>query len=262
MLETVMPVRFIHTMGAGRTKPSLIECEKQDGSLIELVVKGSGGTMQGTLDLAMEAIVGMLAIDLALPIPQFFAVELDADFLGTVDCPETKPILINSDTFAFGSTRLPSGFSAWGVNQVVPKKQCIEAAEIYTFDAIVINSDRRPENPNCLTTGTQLAIIDHELCFAHELFWKEPWKPDGFASRSAPSSHIFAKPRLESCPKDLVRFENAWANLDSARFQAYFSCLPPSWQVDSEKQAEIEQLLLDAKSNIKDIIKNSLGVLS
>lgn len=47
MYEIVTPVRFIRTMQSGKTKPSLLECEKDDGELVELVVKCSSSVQEG-----------------------------------------------------------------------------------------------------------------------------------------------------------------------------------------------------------------------
>ncbi|MGY0666010.1 HipA family kinase [Bordetella bronchiseptica] len=261
MLDTIHPIRFLRPIGAGKTKPSLVECEKPDGSVVEVVVKCSHGTIQGTHDLGVEAVTGMVAADLGLPIPEFFAVQLDQAFVDLVDHPETQQALRASDEFAFGSKLLPSGFNVWGKDQPIPDSLCTEAAEVFTFDAIVVNGDRRPENPNCLFSGTDFAIIDHELCFAHELFWVAPWLDGGFASRAESRSHIFAKPRMSSCPTALPRFEAAWNRIGQERIDEYFHALPPSWAFPAAQQQRITEMLLDARANIAQIVQNSLGAL-
>ncbi|WP_141243376.1 HipA family kinase [Bordetella genomosp. 1] len=261
MLDTIHPVRFLKPMGAGRTKPSLIECEKADGSIVEVVVKCSSGTIQGCHDLGVEAVTGMVAADLGLPIPEFFAVELDSAFIDLVDDQEAQQALRTSDVFAFGSKALPGGFNVWGKDQPIPDSLCIAAAEVFTFDAIVINGDRRPDNPNCLFSGTDFAIIDHELCFAHELFWIEPWLEGGFRTRSASAEHIFAKPRMIRCPDALPRFEEAWDVIEPNRVDEYFHALPRSWAFPSDKQERIKNLLLNAKANIAQVVQQSLGAL-
>lgn len=55
---------------------------------------------------------------------------------------------------------------------VFPQNFTQVAAEVFLFDAIIVNADRRPANPNCLTSGNEIAIFDHELSFsqAQELF--------------------------------------------------------------------------------------------
>lgn len=261
MFDTVFATRFVRPMEAGRTNPKLIECERDDGDVVEAIVKCSSKTMQGTKDLAIEAICGMLAQDLGLPIPEFFAVNVTDEFIEIVDDEAQRNMFRDSDRVAFGSRAVDGGFSVWGVNQKVPEALCEVAAEIFTFDAIVINGDRRPENPNCLFSGSKFAIIDHELCFAHELFWRAPWEQGGFDTRSAPEKHIFAKPRMERCPGALPRFVAAWDGLTPERFDEYFEALPPSWVLPEQDETRIKQLMLDAKTHVRDIVQYSLGAL-
>lgn len=261
MFDTVYATQFVRPMANGKTKPNLIECERADGSVVEAVIKCSAMTMQGTKDLAIEAVCGMLAHDLGLPIPEFFAVEVSEEFAALMTNQSLRDMFNRSDRYAFGSLALPSGFNVWGKEQQVPDSLCEVAAEIFTFDGIVINGDRRPENPNCLFSGTEVAIIDHELCFGIELFWVEPWLPGGFATRASPQSHIFAKPRLTRRPSSLARFENAWSIVTSSRVDEYLHALPQSWRLDGDDEARIKRLLLDAKANIHAIVQQSLGVL-
>jgi len=261
MFDTVTATRYIRFIGTGRTKPALMECEREDGTLVEAIVKCSSGMMEGTRALANEAICGMLARDLGLPIPEFFAVQVPRDFVAVVGDADQQQAFSNSDPVAFGSRALPGGFAVWGRDQSVPESLCDIAAEVFTFDAIVVNADRRPENPNCLFSGAEIAIIDHELCFTIELFWIAPWLPDGFKTRAASEAHIFAKPRLSRCPVELPRFEAAWKSITPERLNEYFHALPPSWALPEDEQDRIKRLLLDAQANIGDIVRQSLGVL-
>lgn len=261
MFDTVHASRFERPMRSGKNRPNLIECEREDGDFVEVVVKGSATTLQGCRDLAVEAICGMLAKDLGLPVPEFFAVELDPDLISNIADEQIRNELSASDRFAFGSRLLPSGFVAWPTNQPVPPDLLQAAAEIFTFDAAVVNGDRRPSNPNCMFSGSQLAIIDHELCFGLELFWTAPWLKGGFLTRSRPDDHIFAKPWLTNCPPNLDRLRRAWDTIDTKRVDGYFSTLPPSWALDQHEHARIRSLALEARTNIDKLIDNSLGAL-
>lgn len=261
MFDTVYASRFIRPMKSGKNRPCLIECEREDGEFVEVVVKGSATTIQGRRDLAIEAICGMIAKDLGLPIPEFFAVELDPEFINDIRDQKARTDLSAGDRYAFGSRLLPTGFTMWPGFQVVPENFQQVAAEIFTFDAIVVNGDRRPDNPNCLFSGSEIAIIDHELCFAYELFWKEPWLADGFDSRTGPEKHIFSKAWLKKCPANLDRFKHAWANIDECRVNAYFNALPPTWVFDTNERIRVRSLILEAKLNLDEIINNSLRAL-
>ena len=47
-----------------------VECEKTDGTLVEVVAKFAGGRDRGDTALAMEVVAACLAADLGLPVPK------------------------------------------------------------------------------------------------------------------------------------------------------------------------------------------------
>ncbi|KDP88221.1 hypothetical protein CF70_032180 [Cupriavidus sp. SK-3] len=265
MLEQVTATRFVKRMTTGRTTPLLLECEGDDELPIEVVTKCSAGTMEGVKNLAIEAIAGMLAADLRLPIPAPFIVELTQEFIDLVATqdPDRATLMRNSNRLAFGSKRLPNGFVAWVKGQTVPAELCAEAAEIFTFDAIIVNADRRPDNPNCLFSGDGLAIFDHELTLNSDqvLFWKAPWQDGGFDNYSSPDRHIFAKPNLASCPQTLDRFTQAWEDLPETRFEDYFKALPPDWLSGPDLAGRVIPYFIEVRKNIRAVVEHALGVL-
>lgn len=265
MLEQVTATRFVKRMTTGRTTPLLLECEGRDDTPVEIVTKCSAGTMEGVKNLAIEAIGGMLAADLGLPVPEPFIVELTPEFIDLVATQDADraAFMRNSNPLAFGAKRLPNGFVAWVKGQVVPPELCTEAAEIFTFDAIIVNADRRPDNPNCLFSGSSLAIFDHELTLNADqvLFWKAPWQDGGFDNYSSPDRHIFAKPNLASCPPNLDRFAQAWEDLPEERFQEYFRALPRGWLPSADLAGRVVPYFVEVKKNIRVVVERALGVL-
>jgi hypothetical protein len=257
MLDIVYPTRFIRAMSNGRTKPFLLECEDSTGNIIELVVKCSAGCFEKEKNLALEAIAAMLAADLNLPVPEPFLVKIEPEFTNIIDNAEIKQHVTNSSIYAFGS-RFTSGLSVWPNGQLIPDHMALKAAEIFVFDAIIINSDRRPENPNCLFSGSQVAIIDHELTFMKVLFWKEPWMADGFDDLSFRDKHIFAKQYYINPVENLDRFINAWETLPETRFRSYKNALPIEWLEDESFVDGIIEYLQTAKYNIRKIADNAL----
>jgi len=261
MLNTVTATRFVRRMVSGRTKPCLIECEDATGRVVELVVKYSSMLMEREKNLALEAIVAMLAADLELPVAEPFVVEFDPMFITTLTDDALKDALTKSCPLAFGSA-LQTGVTAWLQNQAVSSNQARVAAEIAIFDQIIINSDRRPINPNCLFSGDDLVIIDHELSFTRALFWREPWQDGGLGDLAGREQHIFARPYFTAPLNDLDRFVEAWERLPRTRFDEYRNALPPSWVYDEDHIAGILDYLKDAQSNIRTIAQNALRVYS
>lgn len=261
MLNRVTASRFVRRMGSGRTKPCLIECEDDAGQKVELVVKYSSMLMEHEKNLALEAIVAMLAADLQLPVAEPFVVELDPQFIATLTDATLKQALTESCPLAFGSA-LKTGVTAWLQNQTVSKNHAQAAAEIAIFDQIIINSDRRPVNPNCLFEGDDLLIIDHELTFTRALFWQEPWQDGGLGDLESRERHIFGRPYFEAPLNNLDRFTAAWESLPVTRFDEYRSALPSSWVYDETHLAGILDYLKDAQGNIRTITANALKVFS
>jgi len=57
MFDTVCASRFIRPMKSGKNRACLIECEREAGEFVEVVVKGLATTIQGRRDLAIDEII-------------------------------------------------------------------------------------------------------------------------------------------------------------------------------------------------------------
>ena len=264
MLSTVQASRFIKKMGSGRNDPCLIECEREDGSTVEVVVKYSATLFEKEKNLAIEAIVAMLAADLGLPVAEPFVVEIAPEFIDTVENGDIAHNLRNSCREAFGSTLITGGATAWLTSQMVTSGQSQMAAEIAVFDQIIINSDRLPINPNLLFTGNSLLMIDHELSLGlgQVLFWQEPWTDGGLRDLEGRERHIFGRPYFETPVASLDRFTTAWVDLPVTRFDEYLAALPSSWVYDEAKLQAILSYLMVVQRNIRTITTNALKVFS
>lgn len=253
-------------MNNGRTSPCLVTCESDQGAEddIELIVKFSAGCMEGEKNLAIEAFAAMLGADLDLPVPEPFIVAIDLDFIGSVSDIGLRQHIQASNRLAFGSRKLPDGFAAWPTNARVPASLTQVAAEVFVFDAIITNCDRRPKNPNCLYTGNKIGIFDHELSLSsgQVLFWKAPWLPGGFDNISEEGNHIFSPTNFEKKPTNLDRFREAWELIPDERFQEYYDALPPEWCGHEEFLVATVDYLKQVKSNISDIVARGLEKLS
>jgi len=251
-------------MDKGQTKPNLIACEDDAGNEMELVVKCSSGCMLKEKSLAYEAMAAMLAADLNLPVPQPYVVEFDETFLNSMEEGSVKKLLTESCKYAFGSKFLPAGFAIWATGGKIPAALTDEAAEVFVFDAIIVNSDRRPINPNCLFNGTEIAIFDHELVFGFDqiLFWKDPWIDGALDTFNSREFHIFAGPYFEKPPRGLQRFVDAWQALPESRFSEYKNALPPEWIGDGIFVDNIIIYLQQVKANIQIVVANALKVLT
>jgi hypothetical protein len=263
MLQTVMATRYVRAMSVGRTKPFLVECEDGNGDPVEVIAKCSAGTFEGVKNLAIEAIAAMLGKDLALPVPDPYVVQLDTDFIDSIADAQIRQFMSASCKYAFGSEALPPGHAVWPTGGTVEAALCERAAEIFVFDGIIVNSDRRPTNPNCLFDGSEFGIFDHEMTLQPDqiLFWKAPWVNGGFDQMHGPQLHIFSRPYLEQSPTNLDRFIDAWNALPQGRFRDYIDALPPEWRTQEDFLTGVVTHLETAQSNIAAIAQTALGVL-
>lgn len=266
MLDRVIASRFERVASKGRTWPCILTCERVggDGTDIEVIAKFSARCDQKERSLVVEALAAMLAADLELPVPEPFLVEVDDVFISSIPDKEIQEHIKASNRIAFGSARLPDSFVSWPGTQV-PEFLTDTAAEILIFDAIIRNSDRRAENPNCLYSGTEFGIFDHEASLLSPgliLFWKSPWDDGGFDNICELNNHIFGPTQYKTKPNKLERFEKAWNNLSENRLKEYFESLPFEWGDHDEYLQETFDYFCQVKRNISEIVNRGLEKLS
>lgn len=231
MLDSLTATRFDRRMTRGRTAPFLLEGETAAGDVVEVVAKFTSPQLP-VEGLIREAFGAMLAADLGLPVPACYCVSVLPDFVAAVSGthPADGAILAAGIPVGFGSALLPSGFSAWMPQRPVPKAMRQSAAEIYAFDLLIQNPDRRPENPNLQSKGDDFAIFDHEMTLVTDgiLFWRPPWDAGALDALGAPARHVL-HPALRGRQPNLDRLVGAWEAIDDARLSAYRAALPPQW---------------------------------
>jgi hypothetical protein len=263
MLETVTPVRFHVAVTSGRTKPARVECEKADGSLVEVVAKFAGGCDRGETALAMEVIAACLAADLALPIPKPYLLAIDPAWVGSIPDAAYRSIVARSGATAYGSTDVGSDYRAWTSHDRLTPQLVPVALAIFCFDAFINNSDRRDDNPNCLRKDDQLRIFDHELAFLYKgiLFWREPWNVGALAPFTSPGRHIFYA-KLKGQAFDMAPVRAAWAALSDDRLARYKGSVPAAWSSAGAAVDDAISLIQGARDHIDDALAEVRRVLT
>lgn len=256
MLELLKAVRFIRLMGSGRNRPILFGCEEKEGSEpVEVVVKFSAPQC-GVGGIIREALTALLAADLGLPVPRPFLVNLDDGLLEAMDMvPKDAIDSIRGSRFpTFGSQHAGIGASICSRALPISSQSEQEAAEIFAFDALTLNADRRVENPNLLYDGHRFVMFDHELALnctgIGGLINPAPWQAKGLMHlTSGDSEHVLYSRLLHSNPK-LNRLKDAWSQLRPERLQEYADALPAEWDDHKELIDEIIAYLREAQANI------------
>ena len=263
MLELVTAVRFDGRVSSGRTVPCRLTCETAGGDEVDVVAKLSAGCERRVAALCIEAISALLAADLDLPVPEPFLVSFEPEFIADLPDPKVAEMARRSSPIAFGSKHLPPGYTSWPVGKAIPRDAVAIAAEIFSFDALIANADRRPDNPNCLFRGASLAIYDHELAFITEgiIDWRPPWEIGSLESLRRPGSHLFSD-QLRGKALNLERFAGAWLAIADNRLDGYRAALPTEWNSASHQTDQALRHIARVRDNVDSALQEVRRVLT
>jgi hypothetical protein len=150
----VVATRYVTPLREGGSLPGLVEAD--DDGLYVVKFRGAG---QGPKARVAEILAGELARSLALPVPELVYVELDPAIGNAEPDPEIQDLLKASGGVNVGLDFLPGAlsFDEDAARRLDPSL----AAEIVWLDALMLNVDRTPRNPNLLVWHGRLWLIDH-----------------------------------------------------------------------------------------------------
>jgi hypothetical protein len=227
----------------------------QGNDIGEFVVKLSG-IESGVTGLACELICSLLAQELSLMTPMPAIVEVDpaiAELIGRKDADVAK-IIRRSGGLNFGSQVLVGGYGVFPIGKFIPVSVKTLAAEIFAFDALVQNPDRRVDNQNVLWRGAEIFIIDHELAFSflyHIGPPTSPWRLDGKPFDFL-KDHVFYKD-LKGQEADLDRFQGAIEAVSDDDLAELIDQTPPAW--DNGNVARISGHLKSLRDHAAEFVK-------
>lgn len=251
MFELVEAISYQQTLSSGRTKPMLLMCEAVTGKneTLDVVVKLSAGCDLREKSLMREAFAAFLAADLGLQVPRPFQVMLSPELIKTIPDSGARALAQRSCPVAFGSLYLSNGWAAPSSSLTFSPTMLNQAVEIFAFDAMIGNGDRRVSKPNCLTNGAAIAVFDHEMAFSHfEVMPFARTYPWDSGSLQWQEPHVFLS-RLKGKPSNVSRLRDAMEALAPSRFAEYASAIPPDWR-PSEHIAELVDYLKQLQQNV------------
>jgi hypothetical protein len=230
MIPQLVASHFHRFMTAGRTSPALCGCEDDEGNRVDdFVVKLRGGLDNGKEGLLFELIGSRLAAHFGLASPDPALVRIDSEFaeLVAVREPQRAARMRNSVGLNFGSRLLVDAIE-WPVDMKIPDSMRQAALNIFAFDALVQNPDRRFENQNLLIRGDDIFVFDHELAFS--FLWDvlpspTPWR---LQDQVYLGNHVFYT-RLRKKPIDLSGFVATLVELPEGALQGIMAEVPPEW---------------------------------
>jgi hypothetical protein len=183
-----------------------------------------------------------------LPEPALVTIEQGlADLVGNIE-PSQAAKLQGSVGLNFG-TQLLTGVATWPVDKSIPEPMRQSVAEVFAFDALIQNPDRRYNNPNLLVEGDSVFVYDHDMAFSFLLVMSpsaEPWNLD---RQEYLRDHVFYR-RLRSQQIDLTRFTSSLQGLSDAALDGIMADVPAEWKNDSV--ATIEEHLRGMREHAEE----------
>jgi hypothetical protein len=154
MLRTVHATRYVLPFREGGSVPALVEGD--DLGMYVVKLRGAG---QGAKALVAELVAGELGRAAGLPVPEIVLVELERAIADSEPDPELAAPLEASAGTNLGLDYLPGSITYDPVADAAPGADV--ASRVVLFDALVMNVDRTPRNPNLLSWHGRTWLIDH-----------------------------------------------------------------------------------------------------
>ena len=151
-MRTVTATRYVAPLREGGSMPGLVEAD--DDGLYVLKFRGAG---QGPLALVAELVGGEIGRSIGLPVPEIVFCEVDPVLARAEPDPEIQELIEASAGTNLAYDFLPGALPFTSAAPVDPDF----AADVVWLDALVMNVDRTPRNPNLLCWHGRVWLIDH-----------------------------------------------------------------------------------------------------
>ena len=158
-LRATAYLRKVHT---GRTKPAIFQCDDLGGNDVgQFVVKLKGGLENGVTGLTCELLSSLVAGELGVMTVPLALIEIDPALSQVISEKDSdmRKIVKNSAGVNFATEVLVGGYGTWPVDKAIPISARQLASEIFSFDALIQNPDRRVNNPNLLWKDDEIFVI-------------------------------------------------------------------------------------------------------
>jgi len=251
MLDLLTATRFEKVMGSGRTQPCLLVCENAVGEQVEVVAKLRCHPQIMPGGLLAETVASLLALDLDLPVQTPYRVAIEKAFADTVPDAALRAIIQKSEGLNFGCEKWVPGTTIWPRDKAPSQEMRQSLMEVFAFDGLIQNPDRRQANPNCAFLGNNLLIFDHESAFSHfmSILPVAPWDAGGLAFLK---DHIFFQ-ALRGGNLALDRFQGALEAVDESRLDEYIEAVPAEWNGQTTTGEKIKTYLIDCIAKFQRI---------
>lgn len=246
-------------MESGRTKPCLFFCGDEAGDINgEYVVKLKAGIETSETGLSCELIASQLAMLLGIPTPEPAIIKIDMALADAVNDTELATKIRDSVGLNFGSNFLAGGYETWPIGMAIPATLRQLAGEIFAFDSLIQNPDRKVERPNLLWKGEEIYIFDHEMGFSFIFDILSPTSPWQITGLKFLSDHVFYR-GLKGQTLNLDRLVGAMEGITETQLNELFANIPRGW--NSPHIGKIKKHLNEITNHVNDFIDEVRRVL-
>ena len=183
-MNAVRARRIVSSHKRGSSWPIVAETE-EGRFLVKL-----RGAAQGTAALVAEVIVAELADALGLAVPRRALLHLDGDVENADRDQELGDLLRASQGLNLGF-RFLEGARVIGIEEAAVSRDDL-ACPLLWLDALVMNPDRTPANPNVLVAEGRSWLIDHGAALPFQYSWGTVTEDSPRSEAYSIDRHLFA----------------------------------------------------------------------
>lgn len=233
---------------SGRSEPIAMQCASiLNPDLVEYVVKLYGSCDLKEHSLAREVYGALLGRVFDLKTPDIAIINISPLLVDHCEDTLIKEKVLNSTGYNFGSKTLGPGIMTF-LN--VPGEFINEALEIFSFDMLIRNPDRRNGKPNMFQTNEGFTIYDHELAFPYSMPIMllgndpEPWNLRG---DNIVKNHILYQFLKGKINLNFDSFTSNLSRLSDETLDMIHEQIPDNWKTNDLNI--IKQYLIKARDN-------------
>ena len=246
---------------SGRSKPLAMHCASiSSPQITEYIVKLYGNLDLKQQSLARELYGSLLAYVMGFDTPDPAVINVPLRLADLAIQQKIKTDILNSPGLNFGSKTISPAITF----ENVPDGLFQSAVDIFAFDMLLRNPDRRVDKPNLFQNNSCFILYDHEMAFPYSFpimylnSLPEPWdlRGDGFIK-----NHIMYLPIYQKRPD--CSFDNFIVKLKEISddiFDKIQEQIPDDWQ--GEGVDNITAYLKKARDNADKFKKGLLEVLA
>ncbi|MGZ4182657.1 MAG: HipA family kinase [Solirubrobacteraceae bacterium] len=245
-LRSVCATRYVAPLREGGSLPGLVEAD--DDGMYVMKFRGAG---QGVAALVAEVVAGELARSLGLLMPELVVAWLEPELARAEPDVEIQELAAASVGANLGVDFLPGAlpFTPAAASAINPDL----AAEIVWFDALVMNVDRTPRNPNLLAWHNRVWLIDHGAAFYRQ-HGEAPLAESAGAPFPLIRDHV-----LQNRAGSIVEADERLAIAAEQAISRSVALVPEAWLGDdpSRRRADFEAFLRERLTRPRSFVEEA-----